>query len=32
MDYLFIKFFWFVLFAFLLGAAVGWYTCGSSED
>jgi hypothetical protein len=32
MDYLFLKFFWFVMFAFVLGAVVGWYTCGSSED
>lgn len=32
MDYLFFKFFWFILFAFVLGAAVGWFTCSGNED
>ena len=32
MDYLFVKFFWVLLFAFALGACVGWFTCKGNED
>ena len=32
MDYLFVKFIWFVLFAFMLGGCVGWFTCKGNED
>ena len=32
MDYLLAKFIWYVLIAFALGAFVGWYSCGRSED
>ncbi len=32
MDYLFLKLFWFVAFAFVLGLAVGWFTCNGNEE
>ena len=32
MDYLLVKLLWYVLFAFAIGAGVGWYSCGRSED
>lgn len=32
MGYLFIKLFWFIALAFLIGIAVGWVTCGNAED
>ncbi len=32
MDYMLAKFIWFVLFAFFMGAGVGWFTCNGSED
>lgn len=33
MDYMLAQFIWFVLIAFAMGAAVGWFTCngGSGE-
>lgn len=32
MDFLFVKLIWFILFAFLLGLAVGWLTCTRPEE
>ena len=32
MDYMLAKFIWYVVFAFALGAGVGWFTCSGSED
>ena len=32
MDYMLAKFIWYVLFAFVIGAGVGWYTCSRNED
>lgn len=32
MDYLLLKFIWFVALAFVVGACVGWYSCSSNED
>ncbi len=33
MDYLFMKLFWYLVLAFLIGIAMGWLTCsGRSED
>ncbi len=32
MDYLLVKLGWYVLFAFFIGACVGWYSCGRTED
>jgi len=31
-DYLFMKLFWYVIAVFLIGAFVGWYSCGRVED
>ena len=32
MDYMFAKVIWYVLFAFVMGAAVGWFLCSSNES
>lgn len=32
MDYLLVKFVWFVVVAFALGGAVGWLTCKRNGD
>jgi len=32
MGYLFIKLFWYVAIAFLVGLVVGWTTCNRIED
>jgi hypothetical protein len=32
MDFLFAKLIWFILFAFILGICVGWFTCSSPEE
>lgn len=32
MDYMLAKFVWFVFLAFAMGACVGWFTCGRTED
>ena len=32
MDYLFLKLFWWIALAFVLGAAVGWYSCVETEE
>lgn len=32
MGYLFMKLFWYVMLAFLVGLAVGWATCSRIEE
>ena len=32
MGYLFVKLFWYVLIAFVLGGVVGWMTCTQDDD
>lgn len=32
MDYMLAKFFGYVLFAFVMGATVGWFTCSRNEN
>lgn len=32
MAYLFVKLFWYVLIAFVIGLAVGWVTCTRGDD
>ena len=32
MDYLFVKFIWWLVLAFALGGFVGWYSCGRQQD
>lgn len=32
MDYLFVKLIWWILLAFALGLATGWYSCGEDEQ
>ena len=32
MDYLLVKLFWYVVSAFLIGAFVGWYSCGRKPE
>lgn len=31
MDYLFIKLFWYLVVAFVIGLVVGWVSCGREE-
>ena len=32
MDYLFAKLIWWIVLAFVLGAAAGWTSCGDAEE
>lgn len=32
MGYLFLKLFWFVVLAFVIGLAVGWVTCNGADN
>ncbi len=32
MDYLIVKFFWWLVLAFAVGMIVGWMTCNQNED
>lgn len=32
MDYMLAKFIWYVVFAFIIGGCVGWYTCSKGEE
>lgn len=32
MSYLFVKLFWYVLLAFVIGLIVGWFTCTSADE
>jgi len=32
MEYLFMELFWYVAFAFAIGALVGWVSCGRLEE
>ncbi len=32
MGYLFVKLFWYVLLAFVIGLTVGWFTCSEAGD
>lgn len=32
MDYLFIKLFWYLVVAFVIGLLVGWISCGREES
>ena len=32
MDYLFLKLFWWIALAFVLGAAAGWMSCDETEE
>jgi hypothetical protein len=31
-DYLFMKLLWYIVSAFLIGAFVGWYSCGRAAE
>lgn len=32
MDYLFLKLIWWIVLAFVLGLATGWFSCGEGEE
>lgn len=32
MDYLFLKLFWYLAAAFAIGLAVGWFSCGRTQN
>ena len=32
MDYLFVKLFWYICAAFLIGIAMGWFSCGRRAE
>jgi len=32
MDYLFVKLFWYLVVAFLIGIAMGWITCSRNKE
>lgn len=32
MDYLFVKLFWYIFAAFLIGIAMGWFSCGRGAE
>lgn len=32
MDYLFVKLIWYLAFAFVIGLAMGWFSCSRTED